>query len=89
MNRYTVDGINYASVFHMKPKYGLRPPKRIFHETGPEQSSRADNRCIRLQMMLRIFFVLTIIWEKHVVMWILRFYCVLPIEIDFQQFVFI
>ena len=35
-------------------------PKLFFHETGPEQRSRADNRCIRLQMSLRIFFVLTI-----------------------------
>merc|ERR1711965_515562 len=55
---YIVDGIYYASVFHMRPTHGLRPPKRIFHETGPEQRSRAVNRCIQLEIMVRIFFVL-------------------------------
>ena len=39
-------------------------PKLFFHETDPEQRSRADNRCIRLQMSLCIFFVSAICWKS-------------------------
>ena len=61
---HTVDGKNYASVFHVNTRYGLRLSKRIFHETGPEQRSRAGNRCIRIKIALRIFFVLTMFGKK-------------------------
>ena len=87
--------INYSlwhklrKCFPCKAQIRSTAPKRIFHETGPEQRSRADNRCIRIQITLRIFFVMTVLGKKCWFWWIPLFYCVLSIEIDFQPFVFI
>ena len=63
-------------------------PKLFFHESGPEQRSRADNRCIRLQMSLRIFFVSTICWKSVNSVQDAIFVCVLPIKINFDHFLF-
>ena len=56
---HTVDGINYATLWCSEALVLTPRRKRFCHETGPEKWSRADIRCTRLRMALRVFFVST------------------------------
>ena len=54
-----VDGMSLATLWCSEALKWFATKTRFGHETRPEKSSRADIRCTRLQMALRVFLVST------------------------------